>query len=458
MISSQKELIHRNEKKYFTIAVLVSLITYVALFFSVIGIVYVGFFLGISLFLHALMLGQIRTNGVRINSEHFPEVYDKIKELCQRMELSFVPDVYVMESSGALNAFATRFFGRNMIVLYSTIFELIEQEAEDELTFVIAHELAHIKRRHISRQLMILPAMWIPGVTQAYSRACEYTCDRYSAYYTGNSEAAKNCLTILGVGKILSKYVNRTTYVNQINEEKGFFIWLSEVFSTHPPLPKRIDQISLFMEDAEKVIAINHPSKKRWIWIPTAILLFVAFIGGSIYAIENLDTNTFMNEMNTNPDSTPTLIDAVVQGDLNKMNELLLDGVDLDTQDHDGWTALHWAVEDSNIDASKAILEAGANPNIEDYYGGVPLMTAAGDGNIEMLKLLLQAGVNIDHQDYDGWTPLMYAVSSGQIQTVQALLEAGANTEIKDHSDSTALMHAIIQGNQEIIDLLRNYN
>jgi Zn-dependent protease with chaperone function len=92
------------------------------------------------------MLGNIRTNGVRLNPEQFPNVYKRVQELCDKMEMPFVPDVYVMESSGALNAFATRFFGRNMVVLYSTIFELIEQEAEDELTFVIAHELAHIKR------------------------------------------------------------------------------------------------------------------------------------------------------------------------------------------------------------------------------------------------------------------------------------------------------------------------
>jgi hypothetical protein len=32
------------------------------------------------------------------------------------MDMKFVPDVYVLKSSGALNAFATRFFGRNMVV------------------------------------------------------------------------------------------------------------------------------------------------------------------------------------------------------------------------------------------------------------------------------------------------------------------------------------------------------
>lgn len=105
-----------------------------------------------------------------------------------------------------------------MVVLTSTMFELIEQNAEDELTFVIAHELAHIKRRHISKQLIILPALWIPGLTQAYSRACEYTCDRYASYYTGNTEAANNCLTIIGIGKTLFQYVNREAYLKQADE------------------------------------------------------------------------------------------------------------------------------------------------------------------------------------------------------------------------------------------------
>jgi Zn-dependent protease with chaperone function len=152
-------LIHKNERKYFIIAVLFSIITYIGLIFSIIGIIYLGLILAVSMLLHALMLGYIRTNGVRLNPEQFPKVYDKVKELCAKMEMKFVPDVYVLESSGTLNAFATRFFGRNMVVLFSPVFELIEEGAEDELSFVIAHELAHIKRRHISKQLLVLPAM-----------------------------------------------------------------------------------------------------------------------------------------------------------------------------------------------------------------------------------------------------------------------------------------------------------
>lgn len=460
MNDSQKNLIHKNERKYFIIAAFISVITYISLFFSVIGIVYIGLFLAISMLLHALMLGYIRTNGVRLNPEQFPKMYDRVKELCAKMEMKYVPDMYVLESSGALNAFATRFFGRNMIVLYSAIFELIEEGAEDELSFVIAHELAHIKRRHISKQLLMLPAMWIPGVTQSYSRACEYTCDRIAAFYTANSEAAKNCLTIFSVGKTLSKQVNRASFLNQVNEEKGFIIWLSEVLSTHPPLPKRIREIGLYMEDDENPPAEKRSSKPLWIGISAAMLLLIGVIGGSIYALNQLDVATLTNEIEASLDldSTSPLIDAVIDGDAQKVNNLLQTEENIDKQDYEGWTALHWAVKASDFETSRAVLEAGANPNIEDNYGIVPLMTAAGDGHLEIVQMLLATDVNIDHQNYDGWTPLIYAVSNDQIDTVRALLEAGANIEIKDNQDSTALMLAIQRGNQEITALLRTYN
>ncbi|SMB93696.1 Peptidase family M48 [Desulfonispora thiosulfatigenes DSM 11270] len=143
---SCRELVHRKERIFFILAIVVSIITYLSLIFSVIGIIFLSIGILFSLFLHALMLGSIRSNGVRLSPQQFPQIYSKVAELCKTMDIPIMPDIYVLESSGILNAFATRFFGRNMVVLYSTIFELIESGEEDELSFIIAHELAHIKR------------------------------------------------------------------------------------------------------------------------------------------------------------------------------------------------------------------------------------------------------------------------------------------------------------------------
>ncbi|WP_183192589.1 M48 family metallopeptidase [Brevibacillus fluminis] len=248
-VEKEKLLLHRNEKSYFTICAIVSVIGYLYLIISIVGIAVLAVLFLLPLFYHAISMATIRKNGVRLTARQFPEVYERTKDLAVRMGLTVMPDVYVLESGGQLNAFATRFFGRNMVVLYSDMFDLINSGANDELDYVIAHELAHIKRNHIGKHLFILPAMWIPFVGEAYSRACEYTCDRMAAYYTGNPEAAINGLTILAIGKALYRQVDREEYLHQTQQERGFFVWLAEKLSTHPALPNRMQEIHFLFRE-----------------------------------------------------------------------------------------------------------------------------------------------------------------------------------------------------------------
>ncbi|MHB1404480.1 MAG: M48 family metallopeptidase [Desulfitobacteriaceae bacterium] len=256
---SDKDLIHKKERRYFIFAVIASIIAYILLAVSITGIIFLLIGLALSLFVHALMLAFIRTNGVKLGPEQFPEVYGQAQTLATQMRMRTMPDIYVMQSGGVLNAFASRFFGKNMVVLYSEIFELIAHKATDEVAFILAHELAHIKRRHISKQLAILPALWIPFAGEAYSRSCEYTCDRYAAYYTSKAKAATNSLVILAIGKALYKQVNLDKFLEQINSEHGFFVWLSRKLSTHPPLPERIREVGTFMGISE----VNFPPVQK---------------------------------------------------------------------------------------------------------------------------------------------------------------------------------------------------
>src|SRR5690606_40120378 len=57
------------------------------------------------LFSNALMLGSIRGNGIRIHERQFPDVYESVQTLSKEMGLKAVPDVFVIQSEGALNAF-----------------------------------------------------------------------------------------------------------------------------------------------------------------------------------------------------------------------------------------------------------------------------------------------------------------------------------------------------------------
>lgn len=239
-------LVHENETSLFIVCLVISVMIYLSLLVSIIGIPYLLIGLLITLALHGLMLAGIRSSGVKLTERQFPLVYERVHHLCGQMGITKIPDVFVVQSGGILNAFAAKFLGRHFVILYSDIFELIEQGHDEELTFVIAHELAHIQRNHMTKHMLIWPAMWIPFLGNAYSRACEYTCDRIATAYTGNANAAVRALSILAIGKQLFTRVNINEYVEQSAKERGFFIGWYELLSTHPPLPQRIFEVGRF--------------------------------------------------------------------------------------------------------------------------------------------------------------------------------------------------------------------
>ncbi|ROR30400.1 Zn-dependent protease with chaperone function [Mobilisporobacter senegalensis] len=453
-----KQLIHKDEKKYFILSFIASIIIYGLILFNIEAFIFLVFFTVILAFTNGIMMAQIRLNGVRISPQQMPGVYEEVEKLCRAMEIHKVPDVYVIESGGVLNAFATKFSGKNMIVIYSEIFDLIDTDDKEALSFVIAHELAHIKRRHVVKQMFILPAMLFPSLGKAYSRSCEYTCDRFAANYTNNIEAAVNGLTILAVGKKLFKRVNRNEYLLQRNIEKGLFVMLAEKNSTHPSLPKRIEEIQQFFSPSPASVTVR---PKIAIKILAGLTTFAISLAGVGFLFgDDLMANIpyiddIFNFSTASDEDGMDMIDAVAAGDEIMVDELLNAGTDPDIADIEGWTPLMWAAQNSDIQMIQKLLEAGADPGKLNYNEETALDFAIYQNNVEIINTLILAGADPDLADSTGWTPLMNAVSYESIEAVKALLEAGANPDLKDESQYTAYLYAVKYNYKEIADLLR---
>jgi len=80
--------------------------------------------------------------------------------------------------------------------------------------------------------------------------------------------------------------------------------------------------------------------------------------------------------------TNPELIQRAKDGDLDidTVNRLTADG-DVDGQDEQGMTALHWAAKNGHLGTTEALVKAGANPNIVDKAGKTAVQYALEGGH-----------------------------------------------------------------------------
>lgn len=106
---------------------------------------------------------------------------------------------------------------------------------------------------------------------------------------------------------------------------------------------------------------------------------------------------------------------AVADGDVERLDERLGDGIEVGARDRDrGYTLLHVAAGQLNLKACRMLLDAGADPNAADRYGNGPLWTAVfNDRGGAVVSVLLQAGADPAHVNAAGRTPASLAHTCG---------------------------------------------
>ncbi|GFN14941.1 ankyrin repeat domain-containing protein [Aspergillus tubingensis] len=130
-------------------------------------------------------------------------------------------------------------------------------------------------------------------------------------------------------------------------------------------------------------------------------------------------------------------------------------GADINNQEYEGYTALHEAVGNQELEAAKKLLANGANANLGMKSNGItPLGVSSSHGDEPMVLVLLQYLANIEHKDLQGFSALHLAVRHNQLAITRLLIEKGGDIESAAGDGRTPLTYAAIDNNEEMVELL----
>lgn len=281
------DLVYKNEKKLFAIAVIISALFWLVLIGVTFGIalVYVLFALLFYLFVQSGFISHLKGNGVRVSERQFPALYRSLTDCCEKIGIHAPPEMYLLRTD-FFNALATKFLGRNFVVLFTDVVDALH-ENPSAVDFYIGHELGHIHRKHLNWSGFLFPALLLPVLGTAYRRAQEYTCDRYGAHCCNTDDDVRFALAAISAGDTRWKDLNSSVYATQVAVTNEFWMSFHELTNDYPWLTKRMASALAFRKNEE----IRHPRRSFFagllsIFVPrfgvggaASLLVAVAMIG-----------------------------------------------------------------------------------------------------------------------------------------------------------------------------------
>jgi ankyrin repeat protein len=114
------------------------------------------------------------------------------------------------------------------------------------------------------------------------------------------------------------------------------------------------------------------------------------------------------------------LINATIENQYDTVKVLIEKRANVNEQDNNGYSALHFASQNYYINIAKLLIESNADVNIKDLHGNTPLFRAVFNsmGRGEMISLLLTNGADKNSCNKHGISPLKLADTIGNYNVI----------------------------------------
>ena len=307
-----------------------------------------------------------------------------------------------------------------------------------------------VKRGGLSIHLQKAPKLskeWGEGQISGFSRGI------WSSMQERTIRALKKSIQLMETKNTRGRDIERTSY------QTGQHGWEMTSYGIVTTLPKR--KLMQLKKTNRKGRAVR---KQKYSWILSVFLIAL-----------------LAHPQERPADKCSSLIQAAGNGQVDKVSQLINQGIEVDCRGpqqytaliaaakanrievvrilcskhadanartefrypEEGYSALLWAIENENMAIAELLLINGANSNLADGWGETPLKHAVWKNNLPLVELLLRSGADVLYRkEVDGRSVLFDAMYKRNISIIDSIIAHGADPKIRDSEGWNLIMIA----------------
>ncbi len=197
------------------------------------------------------MHARLMQTATHVTSQTAPELLAIGIECANKLGVSGI-QMFVL-NSGQRNAYTFGMGKPFSVVVYSSLLQVMD---EDELRFVIGHEMGHVALDHTWLNTLLGGMAGVPtslGLAviltlafRGWNRACEYSADRAGLITCGNLNKAIMALVEIVAGDIRTQEQYQQALALIERQDDSFIGSITEGLASHPLIVKRIHELQKF--------------------------------------------------------------------------------------------------------------------------------------------------------------------------------------------------------------------